>query len=191
MWDPDLAYWVLARIAGLTCYAALAVSLLSGIAVRSRFWAQVGGGHRALISLHQYTTVLWLPLGLVHVEGLLLDHVSRIGLADVVVPFRVSYGSLGIGLGTVAFDLILILAVTGWARQSIRPRIWLWIHRLSYAAFASIFVHSALSGTDFDRWPVAMATWGTAAAVGAQSAAKLLSAGVRGATAFEERSVAN
>ena len=191
MWDPDLAYWVVARVAGLTCYAALAVSLLSGIAVRSRFWAQIGGGHRALIALHQYTTVLWLPLGLVHLEGLLLDHVSRIGLVDVVVPFRVSYGSLGIGLGTVAFDLIVILAVTGWARQSIRPRIWLWIHRLSYAAFAAIVVHSALSGTDFGQWPVALATWGSAAALGALMAARLVSAGVRGAAAFKERSIAS
>jgi DMSO/TMAO reductase YedYZ heme-binding membrane subunit len=41
--------------------------------------------------------------------------------------------------------------------------LWLWMHRLAYVAFALIFLHAVLSGTDFSDPVVSAITWAAAA----------------------------
>src|SRR5438270_12305657 len=97
----DQLLWVLARVAGLASYVALAIALVTGIALRTAVFAWLGS-NRAVRSLHEYTTVLWLPLALLHILALLLDATARVGIVDVVVPFHSSYGTLAIGLGALS-----------------------------------------------------------------------------------------
>ncbi len=158
----DQFYWLLARVAGLSSYAALAIALLTGIAMRTAVLDWLGS-NRAVRSLHEYTTVLWLPLGALHVLSLLLDSTARIGVVDVVLPFHSSYGTLAIGLGALSVDVLVAVTITAYLKRRMRKDIWLWIHRLAYAAFALLFLHSVLSGTDFSDPAVSAITWGTAA----------------------------
>jgi sulfoxide reductase heme-binding subunit YedZ len=160
----DQFFWVLARVCGLGSYAALAVALITGIALRTAVldWMAT---NRILRSLHEYTTVLWVPLAALHVISLLLDSTAKIGLLDVVVPFHSSYGQLGIGLGVLSLDVLLVVTVTGLLRRHMGHDLWTWLHRLSYGAFALIFLHSVLSGTDFSDPAVSAITWGAAAAL--------------------------
>jgi sulfoxide reductase heme-binding subunit YedZ len=94
-----------------------------------------------------------------------LDKTAKIGLLDVVVPFYTSYGQLAIGLGTISFDLLVLVTVTALLRRHVQKDLWLWLHRLSYVAFALIFLHAVLSGTDFSDPTVSAITWGSAAAL--------------------------
>ena len=165
MISPDVFYWILARIAGLSSFAALCISLLTGLALRSAVLSFVSS-NRALRSVHEFTAMLWIPLGLMHVLALLLDRTSRVAPIDLVVPFRVSYGTLAIGLGTVSLELVALVAVTGWLRRRMRPRLWRWIHRLGYAAFAAIFLHAILAGSDFSDPAVSAVTWSVAFMLG-------------------------
>jgi len=160
----DEFMWVLARVAGLASYASLAVALFTGIAVRTAVLDWLGS-NRALRSLHEYTTVLWIPLGTVHVGALLLDQTARVGLLDVIVPFRAPYGTLAIGLGTLSVDVLLIVTVTSFFKRRMQPGVWRWLHRLAYVAFALIFLHAVLGGTDFSDPAVSAITWATAAAL--------------------------
>ena len=160
----DQFLWVLGRVAGLASYASLAIALLTGIALRTAVLDWLGS-NRALRSLHEYTTVLWVPLGVVHVIALLLDHTARINVIDVFVPFLTPYGALGIGLGTLSLDLLLIVTVTAWLKRRMQPSVWRWLHRLSYVAFALMFVHALLGGTDFSDPAVSAITWGAAASL--------------------------
>jgi methionine sulfoxide reductase heme-binding subunit len=167
--------WILARVAGLGGAAALAISLLTGLALRSAVldWLAT---NRALRSTHEFTAVLWIPLGLLHML-LLVIHAgvkTPIRLVDLVVPFRVPYGTLAIGLGTLAFDLFVIVAVTGWLRRQIQPVAWRWIHRLSYAAAALLFLHALLAGSDFSAPQVSAIAWSVAAVLAVLSVARLL-----------------
>ena len=57
----DQLLWVLARVAGLASYGALAIALVTGIALRTAVFDWLGS-NRAVRSLHEYTTVLWIPL---------------------------------------------------------------------------------------------------------------------------------
>jgi len=58
----DTYLWILARVAGLSAAAALAISLLTGLALRSAVldWLAT---NRALRSTHEFTAILWIPLG--------------------------------------------------------------------------------------------------------------------------------
>jgi sulfoxide reductase heme-binding subunit YedZ len=159
---PDQFFWVLARVGGLSSYAALAVALVTGIALRTAVLDWLGS-NRAVRSLHEYTTVLWIPLAAIHLLALLLDSTARIGLLDLVVPFHSSYGTLAIGLGALSVDVLLVVTVTSFMKRRMGKELWLWIHRLSYGAFALAFLHAVLSGTDFSDPAVSAITWGTAA----------------------------
>lgn len=160
----DQFFWVLARVAGLGSYAALAIALITGIALRTAVldWMAT---NRIVRSLHEYSTVLWIPLAAIHIISLLLDTTAKLGLADVVVPFHSSYGQLAIGLGAISLDVLIVVTVTGLLKRRMRKDLWIWLHRLSYGAFALIFLHAVLSGTDFSDPTVSAITWGTAAAL--------------------------
>lgn len=171
----DTFFWILARVTGLGAAAALAISLLSGLALRSAVLEWLAT-NRALRSTHEFTAILWIPLGLSHVVLLLLDGSVKtpIRLLDLVVPFKVSYGTLAIGLGTITFDLLLLVAVTGWLRRQIHPLVWRWIHRLSYLACGTLFLHALLAGSDFSAPQVSAIAWSVAAVLAVLSLARLL-----------------
>jgi sulfoxide reductase heme-binding subunit YedZ len=169
----DQFFWVMARVVGLSSYAALAIALVTGIALRTAVFDWMGS-NRLVRSLHQYTIVLWIPLAGLHVVSLLLDTTARVGLLDVFVPFHSSYGTLGIGLGALSLDVLVLVSVTAYLKRRMSKEVWLWIHRLSYAAFALVFLHAVLSGTDFSDPVVSAITWGTAAALLTLGVARVL-----------------
>ena len=158
----DQFFWMLARVAGLSSYAALAIALLTGIAMRTAVLDWLGS-NRAVRTLHEFTVVLWVPLAGVHIVSLLLDATARIGVLDVVIPLHAAYGTLAIGLGALALDLMVAVTVAAYLKKRMRPDVWLWVHRLTYAAFALTFLHAVLSGTDFSDPAVSAITWGVAA----------------------------
>jgi sulfoxide reductase heme-binding subunit YedZ len=159
--DPQTLVWLLARAAGLASYAALCISIVSGLALRTSvldFLAK----NRALRSLHDFTVWLWIPLGAVHVIALLLDQTARLELIDLVVPFQTDYGQLAIGLGTISLDLVIVIVLTSWFRRRMNDRLWRWIHRASYLAFLALFLHAYLAGTDFDSPLISSISWSAA-----------------------------
>ena len=158
----DQFFWVLARVAGLSSYAALAGALVTGIALRTAVLDWLGS-NRALRALHEYTTLLWIPLAGLHLLSLLLDTTARLGLLDLVIPFHSTYGTLAIGLGALSVDVLLLVTVTAFLKRRMNKDVWLWLHRLAYVAFALIFFHAVLSGTDFSDPIVSAITWAAAA----------------------------
>jgi predicted ferric reductase len=169
----DLEFWFIARITGLTAFAVLSLSVLSGEALRTSVLDFVAK-NRAVRKLHDFTTPLWLPLVLAHIIALLLDKTARIAPVNVVVPFVTDYGQLPIGLGTLAFDIVMVVTVTSWLRSRMNNTVWMWIHRTSYIAFVATFFHAALSGTDFDAPLVSALAWSTAAGLGILGVSRII-----------------
>ena len=155
--------WLLGRITGLTAFAVLSLSVLSGEALRTSVLDFLAS-NRAIRKLHDFTTPLWLPLVFAHVISLVLDQTARIRPIDVVVPFVNPYEPylLAIGLGTIGFDIVMVVTVTSWLKRRMNNTLWTWIHRTSYIAFVAIFFHAAQSGTDFDAPLVSAIAWSTA-----------------------------
>lgn len=169
----DQFLWMLARVAGLSSYASLAIALVTGIALRTGVLDWMGS-NRAVRGLHEYTTVLWIPLAGLHLVCLLLDSTARIGWLDLVVPLHASYGTVPIGLGALSVDVLAGVTVTSLMKRRIDKQVWLWIHRTSYLAFALVFFHAVLSGTDFSDPVVSAITWGAAATLLTLTIARVL-----------------
>lgn len=165
--------WELARAAGLTAFAALSIALLTGVALRTGVLDWLGS-NRVVRSLHEYTTVLWMPLGALHVLSLLLDPTAKIRVIDLLVPFLVPYGTLAIGLGTITFEVLLLVALTGLVKRHIQSQTWQWLHRLSYAGFGLLFLHAVLGGSDVADPAVAALAWGTAAGLALLTLARIV-----------------
>jgi methionine sulfoxide reductase heme-binding subunit len=167
--------WILARVSGLSASAALAISLMTGLALRSAVldWLAT---NRAVRATHEFTTILWIPLGLFHLVFLLLDSNVRntLRVVDLVVPFQAGFGGLALGLGTLSLDLFVVVTVTGWLRRRIHTVAWRWLHRLSYVACALLFLHALLGGSDFSSPQVSAITWSAAAVLAVLSLARVL-----------------
>lgn len=173
MTDAGTVAWVVVRVAGLSSYAALVLAVLSGVALRTGVLDWLAS-NRSLRSLHDYTTLLWPPLGLLHMLALLLDPTAQVKALDLVLPFHAAYATVALGLGTVSAWLLAAATLAGLLRSRLPTRAWQLLHRGSYLAFALIFVHALLAGTDFSDPAVSALTWGAAAAAAVLAAARLL-----------------
>lgn len=153
--------WIAARATGTASLVALALSVLSGVALRSGALAWLSH-NRGVRAIHDLTSVLWLPLALAHVVALFLDPYAKLGLTDLIIPFQVTYGRLAVGLGTISLQLLLVVVVSTWLRRHLTHGGWLAIHRLSYLAFVGVFAHGLLAGTDFAQPLIVALAWLTA-----------------------------
>ncbi len=139
--------WYVTRGSGVVALLLLTASVLLGIVsalrVRSERWPRF-----AVTGVHRNLTLLSIVFVALHVVTTVADGYAPIGLRDAVVPFASPYRPLWLGLGTVAFDLLLALVVTSLLRARIRPRLWRAVHWLAYAAWPVAFLHSLGTGSD-------------------------------------------
>ena len=74
----------------------------------------------------------------------------------MLVPFVGTYRPLWLGLGTVAFDLLVALIVTSLLRERIGYRSWRAVHWAAYASWPVALLHGLGTGSDTRyRWAVA------------------------------------
>ncbi len=178
------AIWIVARASGAASLVALTLAMLTGMALRGGVFGWLAN-NRAIRTIHDFTTLLWLPLAFAHVLALLLDSYARLGLLDVFVPFLVPYARLEIGLGTISLELVLVVVVSTAFRRRMSYEWWLALHWLSYPAFLAAFAHTILAGTDFARTPLTVIAWIGFAALCAAGIRRLAAGARAGARGLE------
>jgi sulfoxide reductase heme-binding subunit YedZ len=169
----DQLLWLTSRAAALAAFFVLAAALLTGQALRSAIFEGTMR-NRDLSSLHRFLTVCWVPLVGLHILTITLDTVARVAPIDLVIPFRVSYATIAIGLGTGGFDLLVVITITSYLRRRLDPVAWRWLHRLSYLMFGVFALHALLAGTDFARPLVLAPAAGVLAFIAILSLARLM-----------------
>ena len=165
-------FWYLTRGSGVVALLLLTVSLCLGVGTSLRF-----GSARvprfAVAGLHRSMTLLAVVFAAVHVATTVLDRFAPIGWSDAFVPFVSPYRPVWLGLGTVAFDLLLALVLTSLLRARLGYRLWRATHWFAYASWPLALVHSLGSGSDARvGWMQALAL-GSVLAVGATLAVRL------------------
>jgi methionine sulfoxide reductase heme-binding subunit len=163
--SPDL--WYTSRATGIVALVLLSASMVLGIATTQRI-SSVRWPRFAVSELHRRISLVAMVFVALHVLTTVLDTYVPIGLAAAVVPFVSGYRPLWVGLGTVAFDLMLAVAVTSMLRSRIPAPSWRAVHWLAYASWPIATIHSLMVGTDTaQRWVLIVVALCIATVVGA------------------------
>ena len=73
------------------------------------------------------------------------------------MPFTAGYRPIATGLGTVALELLVAVAITNALRRRIPHRLWRATHYLGFAVWAAATVHGICAGSDRrDVWLLAL-----------------------------------
>jgi DMSO/TMAO reductase YedYZ heme-binding membrane subunit len=139
--------WYLARGTGIVSLLLLTFSVALGI-VTAVHWSSRRWPRFSITFLHRNVSLLAVVFLVAHIATIVLDGFAPIGWKDAVVPFASPYRPLWLGLGTVAFDLVLALVATSLLRNRIGPRTWRTVHWLAYACWPVAVLHGLGTGTD-------------------------------------------
>jgi sulfoxide reductase heme-binding subunit YedZ len=141
------ALWYLTRGSGVVSLLLLTAVVVLGVLGAVR-WRSVRLPRFVVQGLHRNLTLLSVAFVAVHVVTTVADGFAPIAWTDAVVPFASPYRPVWLGLGTVAFDLVLALTVTSLLRARIGARAWRLVHWLAYGAWPVALIHSLGTGSD-------------------------------------------
>jgi len=146
----DEALWALGRGTGITALAFLTVSLVLGIATRS--------GRRlvtlprfAVADVHRFAALAGTLLVALHIGLLFFDPYAQLRVVDFVVPFLGAYRPFWLGLGTLAFDVLMVVIVSSVLRHRLGLRAFRAVHWTTYALWPIALAHALGNGTDAGR----------------------------------------
>jgi methionine sulfoxide reductase heme-binding subunit len=140
-------YWYLTRSTGAVALLLLTLAIALGILDVQR-WSSPRWPRFVVDSLHRNVSLLAMAFLVAHILTSVLDSFAPIGLLDAVIPFVGSYRPFWLGLGAVAFDLLLAVTVTSLLRQRIGFGTWRAIHWLTYASWPIALLHGFGTGSD-------------------------------------------
>jgi sulfoxide reductase heme-binding subunit YedZ len=158
-------YWYLARGTGAVALVLLTVSVVLGVLGTLRFAVAPRWPRFAIDTLHRDVSLLVIVLLVVHILTSVLDSFAPIRLTDSVIPFISSYRPLWMGLGALAFDMLLALVVTSLLRRRVGYRGWRLVHWLAYASWPVAVLHGLGTGSDTKVWWMLALTAACVAAV--------------------------
>ena len=98
--------------------------------------------------LHRNLSLLALVFLELHIATAVLDPFAHLGLRDAVIPFASSYRPLWLGLGVVAAELVIALAITSALRSRLSYRVWRTLHWIAYACWPLALLHGVGTGSD-------------------------------------------
>jgi methionine sulfoxide reductase heme-binding subunit len=139
--------WFATRATGVVALLLLTLTVILGVAGTARF-AAPGLPRAVLAGLHRNLSLLVLGFVAAHVLTTVLDSYAHIGLTAAIIPFSSPYRTLWLGLGTVAADLLLAVAVTSLLRDRLAYPVWRAVHWLAYACWPVALWHGLGTGTD-------------------------------------------
>ena len=110
--------WFATRATGIIALVLLTGTVVLGIVTSVRF-ASPAWPRFVTVSLHRSLSLLTITFTGLHVLTTIADPFASIGVVSVVVPFTSGYRRIWLGLGAVAFDLLLAVLVTGLLRTRV------------------------------------------------------------------------
>jgi sulfoxide reductase heme-binding subunit YedZ len=148
--------WFATRATGLIALLLLTGTVVLGIVTSVRF-ASPAWPRFVTVALHRSLSLLTITFTGLHVLTTITDPFASISVISAVVPFTSGYRRIWLGLGAVAFDLLLAVLVTSLLRTRIGPRGWRAVHWAGYACWPVALVHGLGTGTDgAARWVLAV-----------------------------------
>jgi predicted ferric reductase len=141
------AYWYLTRSTGAVALVLLTAAVALGVADVRR-WSSPLWPRFVVDSLHRTVSLLAMVFLGLHILTSVLDSFASISPVDAIVPFAGSYRPFWLGLGALAFDLLLAVTITSLLRQRFGYGSWRAVHWLTYASWPIALLHGFGTGSD-------------------------------------------
>lgn len=147
LWTSEKVAWYLTRSSGTVAYIFLSASTVWGLLLSSKLSKAVVP---APVALAMHNVLSWIAVGLAsfHALVLLFDNYYPYTLGNLLIPFTGPYKPLLVGVGTLAFYLMLLLSASFYARKWLGAKRWRQFHYLTFVAYAMVTLHGWLAGTD-------------------------------------------
>jgi sulfoxide reductase heme-binding subunit YedZ len=139
--------WYTARGLGLVLLLDLTAVMVLGLAT-NRGWTPPTWERFLVAGLHRNLSLLALPLLALHGLTVVLDPYARLGLRDITIPFSSAYRQLWLGLGVLAGELLVAIALTSLIRLRLGFRLWKATHWAAYAVWPLTMLHGLGTGSD-------------------------------------------
>jgi sulfoxide reductase heme-binding subunit YedZ len=139
--------WFATRGAGVMTLVLLTGTVLLGIATSMR-WQGRNTPRFVTAGVHRNLSLFAIVLLAVHIATSVLDPFAGITALDAVVPFEGAYRTVWLGLGVLAAEVLLAVAVTSVARNRVGPRAWRLVHWSAYASWPLAVIHGLGTGSD-------------------------------------------
>jgi methionine sulfoxide reductase heme-binding subunit len=143
--------WYAARAGGVVAYVVVTAVVVLGLSLagkrKLKIWPRF-----AVEDVHRFGGLLVGTFVAIHVFAIAIDAYLPFSLTSLVVPFTSHYRPLWVGLGVVAAELLLALAITNHYRKRLPYRFWRRAHYLNFVVWAAATVHGIATGTDRSSW---------------------------------------
>ena len=149
--------WYAARAGGVAAYILLSMNVAIGLLMTGKksmkHWPRF-----ALEDVHRFTGMLTGTFVVLHIVSVAIDAYLPFSLVSLIVPLVAPYRPVWTGLGIVAAELLLALAVSNHYRNTeFSYRTWRRIHYANFAVWTSATFHAIGTGTDRSTpWLVAI-----------------------------------
>jgi DMSO/TMAO reductase YedYZ heme-binding membrane subunit len=152
----DAAQRFLTFYSGVFALVALTGAVVAGLAATDRI--VMSAGHRIVgQAVHRAMAFIAVAFLVTHIAMEVV--VGKSNAIDSVVPFLAHGKTFYVGLGTIASDLIILIAATGIARRRFAekssPFVWRILHGSAYLAWPLSIVHGLVAG----RHPKPYVSW--------------------------------
>lgn len=142
----NLILWYTSRATGIASMVLLTAVLALGMVTSGRRRPR-GDSATVVMGLHRWLSLGMLTFLLLHIATAVAETYVSIDLISALVPFSSPYSTIWVGLGTLAFDLLIAIIATSYLRHRIKEPTWKAVHLLSYAMWPIALVHGYALGT--------------------------------------------
>ena len=161
------AAWYAARAGGVVAYVLLTSVVLLGLQMsakrRSKRWPRI-----AIEDVHRFAAFATGTFVVIHIVAIAIDSYLPFSFQSLVVPFIAKYRPAWVGLGIVAAELMLAVAIANRLRGRVLSYdTWRKTHYATFAVWGFGTIHGIASGTDRSSvWLIALEVVGAGAVIG-------------------------
>jgi sulfoxide reductase heme-binding subunit YedZ len=159
--------WYAVRAGGVVAYVLLTLVVLLGLQMSSKRklerWPRI-----AIEDVHRFTAFAAGAFVVIHIVAIAIDSYLPFSLTSLAVPFISRYRPAWVGLGIVAAELMLAVAIANRMRGKVLSyKTWRKTHYATFGVWTLGTIHGIASGTDRSAlWLVALMVVSAGAVIG-------------------------
>ena len=139
--------WYLMRGSGLVALVLLSLTVALGV-VGVKRWGSTRWPRIVTAGLHRTISLLAVCFLGVHIITAIVDGWIGLRWFGAIIPFQSTYRPVWVGMGALAFDLLIAVMATSLLRRHLGRRTWRLVHWTTWLLWPLALVHALGSGPD-------------------------------------------